>query len=241
MVPINTDSILSMVLCEVRSAARACPVMKHKLVISTCDVKLRVSMRLMCYINLYHFFTIFTWQVWGFKGCQWVQKTLLVSKTANTVTSATQTHLKLQENHPKFLWAHQRQLPPSKSVRSQFFFSAFCQTPLQPLVWDPCSATPLPEWIKEHQNDIVSPSFSLIILLGRGIDSVHLARWGGGLHTLWRLLEEHGEWNEWNEWKDTRHVQQNRGFLAFCRHSFMLVIIISKMWKIIDGFIIEYN
>ena len=70
--------------------------------------------------------TVYTWQVRGFKGCQWVQKTLLVSTTANTVTSVTQTHLKLQENHPKFLWARQRPLLPSKSVRSQFFFSAFC-------------------------------------------------------------------------------------------------------------------
>ena len=88
--------------------------------------------------------TVYTWQVRGFKGCQWVQKTLLVSTTANTVTSVTQTHLKLQENHPKFLWARQRPLLPSKSVRSQFFFSAFCQTPpLQPLVRDPRSATPL--------------------------------------------------------------------------------------------------
>ena len=146
MVPINTDSILStcMVLCGVRSAARACPVMRHKLVIHTCNVKLQVSMSLMCCINLYHFFTIFTWWVWGFKGCQWVQKTLLVSTTANTVTSLTQTHLKLQENHPKFLLARQQPLLPSKSVRSQFFFFSLPpDPPLQPLVLDPRSATPL--------------------------------------------------------------------------------------------------
>ena len=53
MVPINTDSILSMALCGVRSAARACPVMRHKLVIHTCDVKLRVSMSLISINVLY--------------------------------------------------------------------------------------------------------------------------------------------------------------------------------------------
>ena len=78
----------------------------------------------MCCKNLYHFFTNFTWRVWGSKGCQWVhwQKTLLLSTTVNTVTTVTQTHLKLQEIHPKFLWARQWPLPPSKSVRSHFFW-----------------------------------------------------------------------------------------------------------------------
>ena len=54
-----------------------------------------------------------------FEGCQQVQKALPFSTTANTVTTATQTHLEL---HPKFLWARQRPLLPSKSVRSLFFF-----------------------------------------------------------------------------------------------------------------------
>jgi hypothetical protein len=63
--------------------------------------------------------------------------------TANTVTTATQTDLELQENHPKFLWARQRPLPPSKSVRSQLFFRPSAGPPLQPLVRDPRSATPL--------------------------------------------------------------------------------------------------
>ena len=42
-----------------------------------------------------------------FKGRQQVQKALLLSPTANTVTTATQKHLELQENHLKFLWACQ--------------------------------------------------------------------------------------------------------------------------------------
>jgi hypothetical protein len=40
--PINTDSILSTALCGVRSAARACLVIRHELVIHTHDVKLHV-------------------------------------------------------------------------------------------------------------------------------------------------------------------------------------------------------
>ena len=58
-----------------------------------------------------------------------------LSTTANIVTTVTQIHLELQESHPKFLWARQRPLPPSK---------AFGQTPPpKPLVRDPRSATPL--------------------------------------------------------------------------------------------------
>ena len=47
---------------------------------------------------------------------------LLLSVTAHTVTTATQTHLELQENHLKFLWAHQQPLLPSKLVCSHLFF-----------------------------------------------------------------------------------------------------------------------
>ena len=68
------------------------------------------------------FFIIFTGWVRLFEGCQQVQKSLLLSPTANTVTTVTQKHLELQENHPKFLWAHQRLLPPSKLARSHLFF-----------------------------------------------------------------------------------------------------------------------
>ena len=46
MEAINTDSILSTALCGARSAARACPVMRHELVIHTHNVKLQVSMSL---------------------------------------------------------------------------------------------------------------------------------------------------------------------------------------------------
>ena len=53
MEPINTDSILSMVLCGVRSAARACPVMRHELVIHTHNVKLQESMSLISINVLY--------------------------------------------------------------------------------------------------------------------------------------------------------------------------------------------
>ena len=53
------------------------------------------------------------------------QKALPFSTTANTVTTATQTHLEL---HPKFLRARQP-LPPSKSVRSQFFFRPSARPP----------------------------------------------------------------------------------------------------------------
>ena len=79
-----------------------------------------------------------------FEGCQRVQRALPLSTTANTVTTATQPHLELQENHPKFLWARQRPLSPSKLVRSLFFFRPLAgPPPLQPLVRDPRSATPL--------------------------------------------------------------------------------------------------
>ena len=47
---------------------------------------------------------------------------VLLSTTGNTVTTVPQTHLELQESHPKFLWVCQWPLPLSKSVRSQFFF-----------------------------------------------------------------------------------------------------------------------
>ena len=71
-----------------------------------------------------------------FEGCQWVQleKTLLLSTTANTVTTATQTHLELQEtqNHLKFIWACQRPLSPSKLVISQFFFQPLARPPPPP-------------------------------------------------------------------------------------------------------------
>ena len=53
MEPINTDSILSTALCGVRSAARACPVMRHELVIHTHYVKLRESMSLISINVLY--------------------------------------------------------------------------------------------------------------------------------------------------------------------------------------------
>ena len=71
-----------------------------------------------------------------FEGCQWVQleKTLLLSTMANTVTTATWTHLELQENHPKFIWARQWPLPPSKLVRWQFFL-AFGWTPPHSNPW----------------------------------------------------------------------------------------------------------
>ena len=84
-----------------------------------------ISINVLCYIVLYT--VSLPSSLDEFKGCQWVQleKTLLLS---TTVTTATQTHLELQENHPKFVWACQRPLLPSKLVRSQFF-SAFSRTP----------------------------------------------------------------------------------------------------------------
>ena len=54
---------------------------------------------------------------------------LLLSTTANTVTTATQTHLELQENHLKFLWACQWPLSPSKLVRLLFFFRSLAGPP----------------------------------------------------------------------------------------------------------------
>ena len=65
------------------------------------------------------------------------------STTAKKVTTANQTHHELLQNHLK---SHQRPLPPSKIGEvTIFFFSAFGQTtlPLQPLVQDQHSATPL--------------------------------------------------------------------------------------------------
>ena len=85
-------------------------------------------------------------------------KALLLSPTANTVTTVTQAHLELQENHPKFLWAawaRQRPLLPSKLVWSLFFFSLQPDTlpptlgsgslfhhPLGP--WQGCESIPIP-------------------------------------------------------------------------------------------------
>jgi len=46
-----------------------------------------------------HFFE-FQWSL--LSAMNWVF--LLLSTTANTVITATQTHLEVQENHPKFLW-----------------------------------------------------------------------------------------------------------------------------------------
>ena len=73
-----------------------------------------------------------------------IYDTRSTSPTANTVTTVTQKHLELQENHPKFLWAHQWPLPPSKLARSHLFFRPSPgPPPFPPLAQDPCSATPL--------------------------------------------------------------------------------------------------
>ena len=52
--------------------------------------------------------------------------------TANTVTTVTQRHLELQENHPKFLWACQQPLPWTTiktGVVTIFFFGLQPDTP----------------------------------------------------------------------------------------------------------------
>src|SRR5882757_4422575 len=70
-----------------------------------------------------------------------------ISTTADTVTTATQTHLKLPGEPSKLPLGTSMTTSAIKIGESPFFFwPSAGPPPLQPLVWNPCSATPLQKW-----------------------------------------------------------------------------------------------
>ena len=135
MEPIITDIILSMALCGIRFAARACPVTRHKLVIHTCDVKLRVTYQNTAhknmsnlkyapnlFHNLYHLhMSLRDANKFKMLSCslqqliqwlQWLEHIVMNSKRIIRSTSMTTSAIKIGE--------------------VTFFFSAFGWTPSPP-------------------------------------------------------------------------------------------------------------
>ena len=142
---------------------------------------------------LYNFFTIFLpSSLDKFKGCQWVQMALPLSPTANTVTTATQIHLELQENHPKQIWSSLRPLPPSKLVRSLFFFGLWPDTPPLTIGLGSSFRHPLEKYINwwhlfPKQNGLLPQrhAWSLITV----IHFFHIALWAAQSIGEWWILK----------------------------------------------------